>query len=181
MDTPLLPPPLLKGSERSYSISNLWEGTSAKGNTPFERQLLNLVLPPWQRPAVWSENQQVRFIEGIFLGLGTGYYVINGRDWDDAGNDSPMSGWLIDGQQRITAIARFVNGEISVFDGTRYSDLSIGEQRRRFDNMIFPCMELDYQADEELLKELYRRLNFGGTPHTQADLALLGTSSVTLA
>lgn len=179
MSNLLLPQPLLNGTERSYTISNLWEGTRAKGNTPLERQLLNLVLPPWQRPAVWSESQQVSFLEGIFLGLGTGYYVINGRDWNDEGNDSPMSGWLIDGQQRITAIARFVNDEICVFGGIRYSDLSIGEKRRRFDNMTFPCIELEYQDDENLLKELYRRLNFGGTPHTQADLELLGTCTST--
>lgn len=79
---------------------------------------MNLVLPPWQRPPSWNLDQQVQFIEGIFLGLGTGYYVINGRDYDDQGHDKPMSGWLIDGQQRITAIARFFHGEISIFGGS---------------------------------------------------------------
>lgn len=164
-----LPKPILDGTQRAYPISTLWEGTAAKRNLDSERQVLNLVLPPWQRPAVWTEQQQIQFIEGIFLGLGTGYYVINGRDYDDDGQDKPMSGWLIDGQQRITAISRFVNGKFGVFEGIYYSDLSLAEKRRRFDNLIFPCVELEYQEDEELLKELYRRLNFSGTAHTQAD------------
>ncbi|MDU4254119.1 hypothetical protein ACQCLI_31520 (plasmid) [Pseudomonas nitroreducens] len=76
-------------------------------------------------------------------------------------------------QQRITAIARFISGEIFIFGGIFYRDLSPADKRRRFDNIIFPCIELNYQEDETVLKELYRRLNYGGTPHTQEDLALL--------
>ncbi|EKF7416862.1 DUF262 domain-containing protein [Pseudomonas aeruginosa] len=172
MSITLLPKPILDGIQRSYSISMLWEGTAASTSVSEERQLLNLVLPPWQRDVVWTETQQRSFIEGIFLGFGTGYYVINGREYEDDA-DSYMSGWLLDGQQRITSIARFVCGELAVFNGVRYSDLSIGEKRRRFDNVIFPCIELEYQADEEVLKALYRRLNFGGVAHTAADLQLL--------
>lgn len=168
-----LPAPILAGNQRSYSISALWEGTPARTNVDQERQLLNLVLPPWQRPPSWNLDQQVQFIEGIFLGLGTGYYVINGRDYDDQGHDKPMSGWLIDGQQRITAIARFFHGEISIFGGIFFQDLSLADKRRRFNNLIFPCIEMDYTDDEKVLKELYRRLNFSGTPHTEADLELL--------
>ncbi len=169
----LLPDPILNGAQRSFSISTLWEGTPAVATQDAERQLLGLVLPPWQRPSVWTDQQQISFLEGIFLGLGTGFYVVNGRDYERDGEEMPMSGWLIDGQQRITSIARFRNGELSVFDGIRYTDLRRGEQRRRFDNVIFPCIELEYQPDENRLKELYRRLNFSGTAHTAADLALL--------
>lgn len=169
----LLPEPILRGSQRSYSISVLWEATSALPTQDTERQLLGLVLPPWQRPVVWTEQQQISFLEGVFLGLGTGFYVVNGRDFEHDGEEMAMSGWLIDGQQRITAIARFLHGELSVFNGIRYADMRRGEQRRRFDNVIFPCIELDYQSDENVLKELYRRLNFSGTAHTAADLALL--------
>jgi len=171
-----LPAPILRGIERTYSIEMLWEGTSADRTVEAERQLLNLVLPPWQRPAVWSERQQVAFIEGIFLGLGTGHYVVNGRNYNDEG-DMPMSGWLIDGQQRITAIARFKNDDLQVFGGIRYSDLSIGDRRRRFNNVVFPCFELEYQPNENLLKELYKRLNFSGTAHTHSDLALLDSTA----
>ncbi|HHN0562612.1 TPA: hypothetical protein ACRN02_006795 [Pseudomonas aeruginosa] len=69
MPTTLLPKPILDGIQRSYSISMLWEGTPANTNVPAERQLLNLVLPTWQREFVWSEEQQRAFVEGIFLGF----------------------------------------------------------------------------------------------------------------
>ncbi|MCT7340324.1 hypothetical protein P4126_31580 [Pseudomonas aeruginosa] len=51
--------------------------------------------------------------------------------------------------------------------------MSLADKRRRFNNLIFPCIEMDYTDDEKVLKELYRRLNFSGTPHTEADLELL--------
>lgn len=169
-----LPAQLIDGQQRSYTVDALWEGTKANGVVSGDRQLLNLVLPMWQRPAVWTTAQQVQFVEGMFLGLGTGYYVINGRDFDLDGNDLPMSGWLIDGQQRITAIAAFIKNEFCVFDGIQYSDLSPRDKRIRFDSLVFPCIELDYEADEDVLKELYRRLNYSGTAHTEEDLARLG-------
>lgn len=173
VSTALLPKPILDGMQRSYSISMLWEGTAVNIKVPEERQLLNLVLPTWQREFVWTAEQQRSFVEGIFLGFGTGFYVVNGREYD-GDNDCYMSGWLIDGQQRITSIARFVKDEFTVFDGIRYSDLSLGEKRRRFDNVVFPCIELEYQGDEGRLKELYRRLNFGGSAHTNEDLQRIG-------
>ena len=168
-----LPKPIIDGKERSFTISNLLEGTADDPTIPSERRLLNLILPVWQRDAVWTESQQVSYIEGIFLGLGTGYYVKNGSDYESDGTCRHMSGWLIDGQQRITSIARFINDEITVFESIRFSQLSLGDKRRRFMNVNFPCFELKYQGDEEILKEIYYRLNFSGTHHTQADLARL--------
>ncbi|MBI6882756.1 DUF262 domain-containing protein [Pseudomonas putida] len=178
MATKLLPPPLLIGSQRAFSISSFWEGRAVTTTAPMERRLLNLVLPPWQREFTWTEAQQVRFIEGVFLGLNVGSYVVNGRDYETNGDDKPMSGWLIDGQQRITSIARFINDEIAIFGNIHYSELPLGEKRRRFDNIVFPCVELEYQEDENLLKELYLRLNFGGTAHTQADRELVEKVSI---
>ena len=177
MTAPKLPDPILNGTRRDYPISALWEGTQALPTAEKERQLLNLVLPPWQRPKVWTEHQQEQFVEGIFLGLGTGFYVINGRDYDRQGHDKSMSGWLLDGQQRITAIARFINDDLAIFNGLHYSELSVADKRRRFNNLIFPCIELEYQEDESLLKDLYRRLNFSGTAHSQADFELLSAAN----
>ncbi|MGI0646824.1 GmrSD restriction endonuclease domain-containing protein [Pseudomonas aeruginosa] len=167
-----LPAPILSGMQRAFSISMLWEGRAAEKTSEDEIQLLNLVLPKWQRDTVWTAHQQTQFIEGIFLGLGTGYYVTNGHDYNDGGC-LPMSGWLLDGQQRITSIARFIEDALPIFDGIRYSDLSPADRSRYFDNVVFPSVELKYVDDEEVLKTLYRRLNFSGTAHTAADMARL--------
>lgn len=169
----LLPEPLLRGTTRAYDIEHLTCGTPNDPTLPEERRLLNLVLPVWQRDFVWTPEQQSAYIEGIFLGLGTGYYVVNGSDWYRDGEQKPMSGWLIDGQQRITSIKHFIEDKIAIFDGIRYSDLSRVQKLKRFLRVGFHCLELEYQEDETVLKTLYNRLNYSGTAHTQADLERL--------
>lgn len=175
--TTCLPDPILEGRTREYQIDTILqqarnEHTSETMATG-DRQLMGFNLPPWQRPLVWSQAQKVAFIEGIFLGLGTGYYVIHEAEWDRHGSPLPMSGWLLDGQQRIAAIEAFVNDRISVFDGVRYSQLDRVTRMRRFRRQAFPCIEIPYQNNEEHLIELYRRLNFSGTAHTMEDLSRL--------
>lgn len=163
----------MNGTQRGYLIDYLVGSPSKVEMTrPGERHLMCWVVPPWQRDVVWTDEQQVRFVEGIFLGLGCGYYVVHEADWTEGDNgeavQKPMSGYLLDGQQRLTSIDRFVRDELTIFDGLRYSDLDWTTRRRRFLTVPFPCFEIPYQEDENLLKTLYDRLCFGGTPHTQA-------------
>lgn len=163
-----IPAPLLNGRLRDYMIGHLMDLQVTEPIDATERQLLGLSLPPWQRPEVWTVQQKVRFIEGIFLGLGCGYYVINGSEWAADAQPLPMSGWLIDGQQRISALRDFIQGDLVVFGDVQYASLSQPE-KMRFKRIKFACFALDYIASELVLMELYDRLNFGGTAHTQVD------------
>lgn len=170
---PVLPDRLLDGVQRAYTIDVLSSQSKPDLNHPDERRLMCWVLPPWQRQEKWSTFQKVRFVEGIFLGLGTGFYVVHGSDYRPDGTAKPMSGWLIDGQQRIAAIRDFLNGDLAIFNGVRWADLDKGTQRRRFLHVGFPAIEIAYTADERRLMELSNRLNFGGTPHEPSEMALV--------
>lgn len=164
---PTLPPPVLNGTVRNYPIQMLFERTAGDHTDGSPgRRLLSQALPPWQRPEVWTVQQKRRFIEGIFLGFGTGTYVINGSDYAHDGTPLPGSGWLLDGQQRLSALRDFVENGLAIFDGVTWASLSRGHQLMRFMNVVFPCHELAYTADEALLIDIYDRLNFGGTPHS---------------
>jgi hypothetical protein len=172
----LIPEQLLSGARRDFTIEHLF--AQPRATIAGERALLSCILPPWQRGEVWDEARKRAFIEGVFLGLGTGYYVIHGADWDGDGA-KPMSSWLIDGQQRISAIRDFVRGNLRIFDGAAYGDLNEVTARKRFLYQVFPCFELSYSDDEARLKELYERLNFGGVPHTPQDRERLSQASPT--
>ena len=176
----LLPDPLLSGTPCPRTISSLWEETGAQATDAAERQLLSLVLPPWQRPPVWDVPRQRAFIEGIFLGFPPGAIVTVEPDWttgaDGKAEVKPGSGWLIDGQQRVTAIRDFIESRLSIFDGLLYSDLPRAEQLRRFDRVVLTRIVLPSDTEEETLKALYRRMNYGGVAHTQQDLDRLDSS-----
>lgn len=85
-----------------------------------------------------------------------------------------MSGYLVDGQQRINTIDLFVQDELPIFDGVRFSDLDAITARRRFLSASFPSVTLAYQESELKLKQLYERLCFGSTAHNEKDFDRLG-------
>lgn len=170
-----LPAPILTGTDRGFDIEHLLAMDPPGQLRPGERGILGLVLPAWQRPEVWDRRQQIRFVEGIFLGLGTGFYVTTAWDWDSAGARLPLAGLLLDGQQRLGALRDFAAGVFPVFGTTRFADLSLADKRRRFLRVPFPSVELS-GTDEATLREIYDRLNFGGTPHT-ADQRAAGHDS----
>lgn len=173
----MLPPRLLNGVQRSFTIECLLPSPSMERDLdqlPDSRKILRFVLPPWQREEVWTEKQQVSFCEGIFLGFGCGFLVVNGREWVGSdGTPAPMAGWLIDGQQRVAAIRNFFSGKLAVFGSIYWKDIPVQEQRRRFLSQPFHHLEIEYIADEPTLKALYTRLNRGGTAHTASDMARL--------
>lgn len=156
-------PSPLRGTTRAFQIEHLFAVQAASSRNA-QRTLLSFTLPPFQRASVWDEQRQRAYIEGIFLGLGTGQYVVNGRDWDEAGEELVTSGWLIDGQQRITALSVFVQGRLAVFGGAHFGDLERSEARR-FMRTCFPCFELEFTGEEAVLRNLYDRLNFCNQAH----------------
>lgn len=126
--------------------------------TEGERVLGAFVLPPFQRPPVWTPEQQVRFIESCWLGLPIGVYVVNMADYG-----SPYDLWLIDGQQRITAILDYMAGKFPVY-GKLYSELPVVDHRTWEFSRVFTCLETKIENEAEL-REVYDRLAYGGTPH----------------
>lgn len=164
-----IPAPILEGRLRLYTLGHLIEGAEVPVPRDGERVLLRQVLPPWQRPEVWSLEQKRNFVESLFLGMSCGIYVVNGLDWDENGR-KPMAGWVLDGQQRLSALRDFFFGGMVVFEDVTFESLS-SAQRMRFLRKPLGCHELDYIADEAVLKGVYNRLNFGGTPHAEAERA----------
>lgn len=125
-----------------------------------ERSLGIFILPPFQRDSVWTLTQKARWIESIYMGLPLPALVWNRTTPDNAADE-----WLLDGQQRMTAILEYVTGAWEV-DGWRYPDLP-DEDRRHFDRMSIPVVTTDI-PDVEMCQDIYRRLAYGGTAHAPA-------------
>lgn len=79
-------------------------------------------VPDFQRDNdKWSESMQVKFVENLLMGCKTTLmlYEVAGQ-----GRQGDLCDcYILDGLQRITAIDRFVKGEISAF-GEKYSKLN---------------------------------------------------------
>jgi uncharacterized protein with ParB-like and HNH nuclease domain len=169
----VMPEPLDLGSARKFILGNLVNHAKdfkidPKGYPVAERMILGYPLPDWQRTLKWSVSQDIAFIESIWLGIPIGFYVVNKFDWLADGSPHPMSGLLLDGQQRFYALERYLEDEIPVF-GHYWSELPV-KDRRRFMNTPFPSYETSLEDDHQA-RDIYNRLNFGGTPHREDEKA----------
>jgi hypothetical protein len=129
------------------------------------RRVLGYKLPTWQRPEVWTDEQCVRFLESIWLGVGLGAFMVNMVHGKDAEHVDLL---LLDGQQRLRSIERYWNGELAVpgDDGNAYYWNELTElEHNHFLRIPFPWIETQYRTEDEA-RAAYNRHNFGGTAHT---------------
>ena len=130
--------------------------------------------PDFQRGHVWTLEQRVAYLEGVFRGtVGDSQRVIqfNAPHWESEqhGGDLPSEIQIVDGLQRLTSIRQFMAGELRIFnglhvedfDGSRYSP-RMGQYRLKFSihNFIWRRDLLSYYLD----------INTGGTPHSLEEI-----------
>jgi len=118
--------------------------------------------PDFQRGHVWTEDQQIRYIEYILRGGESGrelYFNHPGwfKDWKG-------EYVCVDGLQRITAILRFLRNEIPVF----------GHFRKEYEDSLPSRINFHWHVNDLQKKEdvliWYLEMNEGGTPHTKEEL-----------
>lgn len=172
--TVTMPRELLIGSVATMPLAThrghgeMYAETQAKPNPyylPGGEIVLGYRIPEWQRPAVWNQAQQIRFIESAWLGFSLGQIVVT--QLSEARH--PLDNLLIDGQQRMRALAAYWADEFAVF-GARWSEVEQLDRRRfDFSGPTMGVMFLKRNVSEDQLRELYIRMNFGGTAHTESD------------
>ncbi|MGY3582432.1 hypothetical protein ACVIGB_000644 [Bradyrhizobium sp. USDA 4341] len=175
---------MLRGTVRQWSVEHLHHnfeveredpGKAAEFDYPGQPRLLGFSLPPFQRSLAWDRDRMVRFVESAILGLHIGTYVYNNAELfpmvqvDGRQVMDVTHNWLIDGQQRLTALEWFFSDKFPVF-GKLWSEVPRRE-RHQLLRMPFSAFETSIQ-DQAELRELYDRLNFGGVAHTQDQRAV---------
>lgn len=171
---PHLPVQLLDGNQTTTDFETFMDDRYAHKDSSLwdmtQPMLCNYFIPPFQRPLVWSQDQKVRFIESALLGLHLGsIVVVDAMNCPMPSKDrfAATDRWLLDGQQRLSAIAAYRDDEITVFSDTdcehRWSDLGVVERRKvwHIQMGVFKVAT----DDVDYCREVYNRLNFGGTPH----------------
>lgn len=129
---------------------------------------MNLQLnPDFQRGHVWTEEQQIAWLEFFFKGGKSGNIIyFNCPSWHWSVPDGAYNEFVcVDGLQRLTAICRFINNEIKVFGSyfSEYTDLAM---------LNIHTVKLnvnDLKTEREVL-QWYIDMNAGGTPHTTEEI-----------
>jgi hypothetical protein len=119
--------------------------------------------PDFQRGHVWTEQQQIAFVEWFLAGGITGRdFFFNGPKYLNGGDTDMI---CVDGLQRMTALLRFVNNEIPAYK----------VYLKDFEDKFIPltyCLSINVnnlKTRKEVL-QWYLQFNGAGTPHTQEEL-----------
>ena len=173
---PHLPVQLLDGIQTTTDLETIIDpsGSLTRDSDmwdPGQERLGPFFLPTFQRPPTWSDAQKERFIESALLGIGLGSLVVvdaMNLEMQDNGRFCAVDRHLLDGQQRVRALLDYREGRLTVFRGSAcehgWDDLTEIE-RRRFRRIQIGIMKIQ-TADVDMCREIYDRMNFGGTAHT---------------
>jgi len=125
----------------------------------------NIYIPDYQRELVWSQNQKSRFIESILLNLPIPYIFC--ADDDDGRTE------IVDGSQRVRTLVEYYQNQFELQDlkiltnlnGFKFSDLP-DKRQRRVSKKSIRMIELTSDMDEEARRQMFDRLNTGGSKLT---------------
>lgn len=168
----------MKTTLEHYTIEDVVDGFTY--NSLEERGLFGLkgrlvIQPEFQRHYIYNDGKRdVAVIESLLKGypLGLIYFNVNGEMLE-----------VLDGQQRITSIGRFVTGKFAIkVDGKEqtFSSLPKEAQRALLDSelLVYEC-----EGTEAEIKEWFRTINIAGVPLNSQELlnAIYSGSFVTKA
>lgn len=120
--------------------------------------------PDFQRGHVWTEEQQISFVEFALRGGTIPPFRFNHPNWMGSFKGDFV---CVDGLQRITALLKFLKNELPVFGGYLRSEIDgIDAVIRRIDLSISVNT---LQTKNEVLK-WYIELNEGGVVHTKEEI-----------
>ncbi|MBD2250317.1 DUF262 domain-containing protein [Nostoc parmelioides] len=123
-----------------------------------------LFIPDYQREMSWDDDRQSKFIESLILGLPIPYIFVA----DISGSEDLARLEIIDGTQRIRTLTRFIKNELKLqnleklktLNGFTFEDLPLPRQRR-FKRTTIKMIILTKEANEEIRRDVFERINSG--------------------
>jgi hypothetical protein len=129
--------------------------------------------PKFQRHVVWSTNAQAYLIDTLLRELSIPKVYIK-EDIDDKGNSTYR---VVDGQQRLTAIFEFLNGNLVLQDkyskdlglgGKKFTEIPADKRKKFYEYPITVDMIRD--ASDAEIKDMFTRLNRTGAKLNHQEL-----------
>ena len=155
----------MKTELKHYTVNEIVEGfvyNEFEGKGLFGLAGRLVIQPEYQRNYIYNDGKKdVAVIESVLNGYPLGLIYFNVAD-------NRLE--VLDGQQRITSIGRFVTGKFAIHQEGKeqtFSSLPVEEQVRIKDSelLVYEC-----QGTEKEIKEWFKTINIAGVPLTNQEL-----------
>ncbi len=118
-----------------------------------------IFVPHYQRNFVWTNKQQSRFIESVFLGVPIMPFLVS-----VSGEEAELE--IIDGSQRIRTLVEYCSNKLRLsglekiksLNGTTFNDL-ISNRKNKFLLRDFRFHVVTEKADAEVRADIFNRVN----------------------
>lgn len=124
----------------------------------------------FQRPLVWTLEQKQLLVESIYQNIDCGKVLIRKHSWQELEQSKQTVlafKDLIDGKQRLTTIAQFVNNEFVDLQGNYYRDFSTSAQNKFLNHQLISYAELPENTTDEQVLRQFLKLNVTGVPQSK--------------
>ncbi|MGL6226508.1 MAG: HNH endonuclease family protein [Thermoguttaceae bacterium] len=167
-------------SLKTYAVREMIDGfvyNELEGKGLFGLSGKLTIQPEYQRNYIYAEkNREAAVIDSLLKGYPLGLIYFN--DVDDEHFE------VLDGQQRITSIGRFITGKFSVQDENKrwqsFNSLATDKKKKILDSelLVYHCA-----GNESEIKEWFKTINIAGVPLNEQELlnAIYSGPFVTLA
>lgn len=158
--------------DSNYSVTTEWKYLPETLERLKERCLSNNEVkydgldlnPDFQRAHVWTEEQQIAYIEYVLRGGCGGRDIYwNNPTWQKSYSEKTV---LVDGKQRLMAVSSFLVNKFKIF-GYYFQDYEDSLHAVSSATLTFHINDL--RTRREVL-EWYLVFNAGGTPHSKEEL-----------
>ena len=155
----------MKATLRHYTVEQILEGfvyNELEGKGLFGLAGKLVIQPEYQRHYIYGDGKRdVAVINSLLKSypLGLIYFNVNGDSLE-----------VLDGQQRITSVGRFVTGKFAIqVDG---NEQTFGSLPKDAKDLIMSSVLLVYECEgtESEIKEWFRTINIAGMPLTPHEL-----------
>jgi hypothetical protein len=159
-DIPVISRPVFRATYSWDFILEQW--VNVRGDMKVELQ------PDFQRGYVWTQEQQISYIENMLKGHSAGREVFfNHPTWGTFENATEYPIQCVDGQQRIGAVVEFMENRLPIFGGHYFKDIG---GRLPVGDRAFIYVNVNNLKNKKDVLQWYIDLNAGGTVHTSEEI-----------
>ncbi len=125
------------------------------------------IQPEYQRNYIYAkENREIAVIESILKGYPLGLIYFN-----TIVENGVKRFEVLDGQQRITSIGRFLTGKFAIKDGNGMQQYFSGLPRDKQEKILNTCLLIyECEGEETEIKEWFKTINIAGIPLNQQEI-----------
>lgn len=127
----------------------------------------------YQRPFIWSVKDCQSLIHSLYEGIDCGKVIIRKHSFEEIrkfallGETELFFKDVVDGKQRLTAIAKFIRNEFKDLNGKYWKELSFNDRDEILNSQLISYGEMSEETTDDETLNQFLKMNVFGVPQSK--------------